>query len=85
MIDALKVNPGETGDELLRIAMDLPESRFKTSVEFITSDFPNPLSSKSKTLDGPTVRVLEEIVKAVRKIVRGFGKLFKCLGKTLEH
>ena len=27
LIDALKVIPGETRDDLLRIAIDLPESR----------------------------------------------------------
>ena len=51
----------------------------KTSGEFIPSDCHNPLSSKSQTLDGPTVRsqeqsvsVLEEIVQAFRQIARGF-------------
>ena len=49
-MDALKVIRGETQDDLLKMALDLP------SVKFITSDFHNPLSSKSQTLNGPTVR-----------------------------
>ena len=53
LIDALKVNPGETRDELLRT---ICPKVGKTSVEFIISDFHNLLSSKSKMLDGQTVR-----------------------------
>ena len=64
----------------------------KTSVEFILSDCHNPLalSSKSQTLDRPTVRsqeqsvsVLEEIVKAFRQIVRGSEQTIRAFGQNL--
>ena len=52
----------------------------KTSVEFITCDFHNPLSSKSQTLDGlldhkkNSVRVLKEIVKRLDKSLKRLDK-----------
>ena len=62
----------------------------KSSIEFITCDFHNPLSSKSQTLDRPTVRsleqsvgVLEEIVKVFRQTVKAFGQNVTALEKLL--
>ena len=62
----------------------------KSSIEFITCDFHNPLSSKSQMLDRPTVRsleqsvrVLEEIVKVFRQTVKAFGQNITALEKLL--
>ena len=41
----------------------------KSSIEFITCDFHNPLSSKSQMLDSPTVRSLEQSVRVLEEIV----------------
>ena len=42
----------------------------KTSVEFITCDCHDPLSSKSQALDGPTVRSQEQSVNVLEEIVK---------------
>ena len=62
----------------------------KSSIEFITCDFHNPLSSKSQMLDRPTVRsleqsvrVLEEIVKVFRQIVQMFRQTVKAFGQNI--
>ena len=62
----------------------------KSSIEFITCDFHNPLSSKSQMLDRPTVRsleqsvrVLEEIVKVFRQIVQMFRQTVKALWQNV--
>ena len=62
----------------------------KSSIEFITCDFHNPLSSKSQMLDRPTVRSLEqsvrvlgEIVKVFRQIVQMFRQTVKAFGQNI--
>ena len=81
----LKVIFGETRDDLLRIAINFPESgedfRRIHHLLYPLKFSHNPLSSKNQRLDGPTVRsqehsvrVCEEIGKAFRQIVRGLGQ-----------
>ena len=55
----------------------------KSSIEFITCDFHNPLSSKSQMLDRPTVRSLEQSVKVFRQIVQMFRQTVKAFGQNI--
>ena len=55
----------------------------KSSIEFITCDFHNPLSSKSQMLDRPTVRSLEQFVKVFRQIVQMFRQTVKAFGQNI--
>ena len=55
----------------------------KSSIEFITCDFHNPLSSKSQMLDRPTVRSLEQFVKVFRQIVQMFRQTVKAFGQNV--
>ena len=57
----------------------------KSSIEFITCDFHNPLSSKSQMLDRPTVRSLEQSVRVWKKLLKCLDKSFKCLDKLLKR
>ena len=55
----------------------------KSSIEFITCDFHNPLSSKSQMLDRPTVRSLEQFVKVFRQIIQMFRQTVKAFGQNI--
>ena len=55
----------------------------KSSIEFITCNFHNPLSSKSQMLDRPTVRSLEQFVKVFRQIVQMFRQTVKAFGQNI--
>ena len=55
----------------------------KSSIEFISCDFHNPLSSKSQMLDRPTVRSLEQFVKVLRQIIQMFRQTVKAFGQNI--
>ena len=57
LINALKYIHGETRTNCYELRSISPNS-----VELITGDFHNPLTSRSQTLDGPTVSCLELII-----------------------
>ena len=71
---ALKVIPGETRDDLLRIAIDLPES---WEVFRQIHSFHNPLSSKCR-------ECCKKLLKRLDKSLKRLDKPLESLGKTLE-
>ena len=73
---ALKVIPGETRDDLLRIAIDLPES---WEVFRRIHSFHNPLSSKRR------VECCKKWLKRLDKSLKRLDKPLESLGKTLER
>ena len=74
LINAQTYIPRETQDELLRIAINLPEFH---QIHHWTGDFYNPLTSRSQTLDRPMVSCLGLTIRSQEQSVRAL--------KSLEH
>ena len=61
LINALTYISGGTQDDLLRIAIDLPEFHH---IHHWTGDFYNPRTSRSQTLERPMVSCLELTIRS---------------------